>query len=198
MRKFRVMLIVAVLAMMLSVATVGWAGQSSLGCDGKNARPSAAVVVINNAKTTFDNEMTRKVTDAIMDRLAERYNVALPSAFTDKFAKAGIVDLAVAEKEDIAKVLRSDGIRYVVFAEIDPFVRKERVGLLHYGLDFTAVVPFRITDLCKNQNLFIGKFVEQSRDSTMIGFGIKNRGVALEALDKAIARMDEALQRHMP
>lgn len=199
MKKPRFLLIVMVLIIMtLSLVSLGFAGKPSLACDNSTAKPTVAVLVVNNAKTTFDADLTNKVTTGIMTKLTGLYQTVPGDVCLEKLAKAGITDIATAEKEDLARVLGADGIKYVVYAEIEPFVRKERFMAVSYGLDMTAVVPFRIIDLYNNENIYNGKFVEQARETAVIGFGIKNKTAAMQALDKVMFKISEALTARLP
>lgn len=157
---------------------------------------SVALLYVNNAKTTYDDELNKKMMKNF-DSLLKNYNVIPGGRYIELLNKTGITDITTAERTDIIEVFKSENIDYVLFAELQPFVRKERITFFSYGIDMTGIVPIKIIDLKNNKYLYNGKFTEFASDSSMIG-GIGNKSVSLIALDKVIEKMNAVIKVRLP
>lgn len=89
----------------------------------------------------------------------------------------------MAERADIVDAFSGEGIDYIVFLEVQPLVRKEKISFFTYGIDITAVVPFKVIDLVTGKYLYNGKFSEKASESTAFG-GLGNKAIALKAIEK--------------
>lgn len=157
---------------------------------------SVALLYVNNAKSTYDDEINKKMMGNF-DSLLKNYTVIPGERYIELLNKTGIADITTAERTDIVEVFKGENIDYVLFAEIQPFVRKERIAFFSYGIDMTAIVPIKIIELKNNKYLYNGKFTEFASDSTMLG-SIGNKSVSLTALDKVIEKMNAVIKVRLP
>ena len=163
-----------------------------------STKPNVAVLYLNNAKTKFDGEIDRAVLGNLARNIpATKYEYIDGKQYIEKLNKIGIVDISTAERSDIVESLEGENIDYVVFMEVQPFVRKEKVHAFNYGIEMTTQVPFKIIDVLNNKYLYNGKFVEQGAKSTSWG-GLGNKGVVMNALDKVNAGVNIILETRLP
>jgi hypothetical protein len=160
--------------------------------------PKVAILYLNNAKTTYDNEVDQSVLGNLGKAIPEtKYNLVDGTPYLEKLNKMGIVDLSTAERGDIVDAFQGEGIDYCVFLEVQPFVARDKLTFFTVGKDITAIMPVKIIDLVNNRYLYNGKFTEKASDSTMIG-GIGNKSVALKALAKIDQQIASVIEVRLP
>jgi hypothetical protein len=160
--------------------------------------PKVAVLYINNAKTTYDNEVDQKVLgDLALALPAAKYTRVDGAPYLAKLQKMGMTDLSAAERSDIVEAFKGDDVDYCLYIEVQPFVARDKVTVFTIGKDITAVVPFKIIDLANNKYLYNGKFTEKGSDSTVIGL-IGNKSVALKVLGKIDKQMAAVIGTQLP
>jgi hypothetical protein len=161
------------------------------------SKPVVAILFVNNAKTTFDDDLTNKMLPGLRNYLGDKYDVRDGAPFVERLNKNGIADISTAERSDIVEVFKGEDIDYAMYVEVQPFLRKEKHSMFSYGLDMTAVVPFKIISLKANRYLYNGKFTEIASEGTMIG-GLSNESVCLKALDIVNEKMDGVIDARLP
>ena len=160
--------------------------------------PRVAVLYVNNAKTTYDNEVDQKVlSDLALALPATKYTQVDGAPYLAKLQKMGMTDLSTAERSDIVDVFKGADVDYCLYVEVQPFVARDKVTVFTIGKDITAVVPFKIIDLANNKYLYNGKFTEKGSDSTVIGL-IGNKSVALKVLGKIDKQMAAVIGTQLP
>lgn len=163
-----------------------------------SAKPRVAVLYLNNGKTKFDEEIDQKALSNLAKCISpDKYEYIDGKPYIEALNKMGVVDISTAERTDIVDALAGQDIDYVVFMEIQPFVRKEKVHFFNYGLEFTTQIPFKIIDVVNNKYKYNGKFVEKAEDSVVVG-GLGNKAVALKAMDKANEQIETILSTRLP
>lgn len=162
-------------------------------------RPKASVSVlfINNAKTTYDDELTKKITDFLSQKVDGIYLVKSGQPFLQELNQRGIHDLVQVEKLDIAELFRQDPVDYVICADLQPFIRKEKITVFTYGKDMTATFYLKIVDIPNNKYLYNGKFIIKASDSTT-DWLIGNKSVAHMAIDKILIEIGEVISFRLP
>ena len=156
-----------------------------------------ALMFVNNAKTTYDAELNAMVGENFDKMLKPKYEVVTGTKYVELLNKAGIVDISTAERADIVNVVQGENVDYILYAELQPFIRKEKVTFFTYGLEMTAVMPIKIIDVKKNVYLYNGKFTELAKDSSAIG-GIGNKSVAIKAMANTLDKMDSVIAARLP
>ena len=93
--------------------------------------------------------------------------------------------------------MEGEKVDYVLYCEIQPFVRKEKVHLLNYGIEMTTQAPIKIIDVKNNKYLYNGKIVAKGSDSAVVG-GLGNKGSAMKALKKVTSEMKGIVVARLP
>jgi len=160
--------------------------------------PKVAVLYVNNAKTTYDDEIDQLILGNLAKSLpGNKYQYTDGEPYLERLNKLGIVDIATAERADIVAAFSGDDVDYVVFIEVEPFIRKDKVTFFTIGKEMTATVPFKVIDLVNNRYLYNGKFVEKATDSSMIG-NIGNKSVSNKAILKINEQVASVLSVRLP
>ena len=196
--RFMVALVVA-LVVLITAMPVGLAGKSVMPEAQKPAaKPVVTVMVVNNAKTTFDADLTERITGHITGRLAGYYGFVPGETSLVRLARAGIEDVAAADSRDVARVLRGMGVDCAVYVELAPFVRKEKWTVFTHGMEMTAVLPVKIIGAKSGRSLYTGKVVEKAAGGTFVLLGLGNKPVAEEAVDQALVKLDRVMAEFLP
>ena len=160
------------------------------------AKPVVATIFVNNAKTTFDDEITKKLTDRFNAKLV-MYDVRPGDKYVEKLSKMGVTDVTIAERSDIVQAFAGEGVDYLVYAEVQPLIRKEWMSMFNYGYDIVVVIPVKIVDIKNNKYLYNGKFIEQADNSAVIG-NVGTKAGVLKAMDQIFIKTDEVLTSRLP
>lgn len=160
--------------------------------------PKVVVLYVNNSKSTYDDEVDKNIKSNLAKAISpEKYLMIEGSPYVEKLKKAGITDIATAERADVISAFAGDDLDYVIFLEVQPFVARDKMTFFTIGKDVTATVPFKMIDVVNNRYLYNGKFTEKVSDSTIIG-GIGNKSVAMKALDKINAQINAVIADRLP
>ena len=169
-----------------------------------DSRAKVALIFVNNAKTTYDDELNQIAMESLTKALNPKYEVVPGTKYVDLLQKSGIVDITTAERSDINEVFRGEDFAYIVYAELQPFVRKQTMTTFTTGMDMTAILPLKIIDPNTGKYLYTGKMTEFARDSTIItllgypiGF-IGNKSVAIMALRVALEKAAVVIGTRLP
>lgn len=160
--------------------------------------PRVAILYINNAKSTYDDEVDQSILTALGRDLPEEHYLLVDGApYIEKLNKVGIVDISTAERADIVDVFQGENVDYCIFLEVQPFVARDKMTFFTVGKDITTAVPFKIIDLVNGKYLYNGKFTEKASDSSMLG-GIGNKSVALKALGNVNEQVASVISTRLP
>ncbi len=160
--------------------------------------PKVAVLYVNNAKTTYDDEIDQLLLGNLAKCLpGDKYQYIDGTPYLERLNKIGIVDIATAERADIVGAFLGDDVDYVVFMELEPFIRKDKMTFFTVGKEMTATLPLKIIDLLNNRYLYNGKFVEKATDSSMVG-NIGNKSVSNKALIKINEQVTSVIAVRLP
>ncbi len=162
-----------------------------------STKKKIALMFVNNAKATYDAELNAMISDNFDQLLKPKYEVIQGTKYVELLNKAGIVDITTAERGDIMAIVKGEDVDYIFYAELQPFLRKEKITFFTYGLEMTAIVPIKIIDVKENRYIYNGKFTELAKDSSAIG-GIGNKSVALKALRSTLDKMNDVVNARMP
>lgn len=186
------MLVSLVLVMVLFSVTTNRVLASGLGVTPENkTKPVIATIYINNAKSTYDDEIMKKLTERFNSKLA-MYTIIPGEKYLQKLNKIGVTDITVAERSDIVQVFADEGIDYVVYAEVQPPILKEWMSFFNVGISATVTIPVKMIDVKNNKYLYNGKFTEQADNSSVLG-GVGTKAAVIMAMDKIFVKSDEVL-----
>lgn len=159
-------------------------------------KPVVATIYINNAKSTYDEEIIKKLTERFNSKLA-MYNIVPGEKYVQKLNKIGVTDITVAERADLVQVFADEGVDYVVYAEVQPPILKHWMSFFNVGVAATVTIPVKIIDVKNNKYLYNGKFTEQADNSSMLG-GVGTKAAVITAMDKILVKSDEVLLNRLP
>jgi hypothetical protein len=199
-KKFSLKILVALFCFTLfsAVASAAVNFDTSLpGAANTAPKKKLALMFVNNSKTTYDAELDAMIGENFDRMLKTKYDVVTGTKYVELLNKAGIVDISTAERADIVNVVLGENVDYILYAELQPFIRKEKITFFTYGLEMTAVMPIKIIDVKKNVYLYNGKFTELAKDSSAIG-GIGNKSVAIKAMANTLDKMDSVIAARLP
>lgn len=189
-----------VLVMMLSIFSTNVAlastGDEAVVITENKTKPVVATIYINNAKSTYDDEITKKLTERFNAKLLT-YDLRPGDKYVQKLNKMGVTDITVAERTDIVQAFADEGIDYVVYAEIQPPIFKQWVSFFNQGVAATVTIPVKIIDVKANKYLYNGKFTEQADNSAVFG-GVGTKAAVIMAMDKILVKSDEILVNKLP
>lgn len=154
-------------------------------------RPGIVLLYVNNAKTTYDGEINKKMTNNFAT-LLQQYELIPGQLHVEKLTGNGTGDIALVERGAIAEVCKGEAADFALVVEVQPFIRKERLTFSPYGTDITAVMSVKLIDLKGNKYLINGQFNATAKDSSAIG-SIGNKALALKSLDLAIEQLNPAI-----
>lgn len=160
--------------------------------------PKVAVMYINNAQTTYNDEIDGILLPALKSSINQdlyQYIEGVP--YIERLKKVGIIDITTAERADIMEAFKGEDITFAVFLQVDPFIRKDKITFFTIGKEMTAIVSFKIIDIANNKYLYNGKFTEVAKDSSMIG-AIGNKSVSLKALSKVSEQLTAVIDVRLP
>ncbi len=163
----------------------------------ERTKASVSIIFINNAKTTYDDELNNKINNWMNGKVEGLYNIIPNAQPLSKLKALGIEDIAMAEKKDLIETFADSRTDYIVYAELQPFIRKEKITVFTYGKDMTATMIFKILDVPNSKYLYNGKFIIKGSDSTSEWF-IGNKSVAFKAIESVLIEMGEVISFRLP
>lgn len=183
---------------LLAAALLVIAGSLAFAAERTSRKPVVVVLYQNHAETDYNKAIDKK--------FMKNFKAALPAStyvwvdgknVMKKLQEQGIDDIYTAERSDIIRALGNEPVDYVLYAEAQPFIRKEKSSWFSHGIEMTTQVPFKIVDVAGDKYLYSGQLSIKADSTTFIG-GIGNRGVVMEAVDKANQRISEIIAQRMP
>lgn len=193
-KRFLCTLLIVLCGMSLMGVALAAAGADPSPAGGKK---KIAIMFVNDAKTTYDSELNSAIGRNFDQLFAAKYEMRPGEKYIELLNKAGIVDVAAAERADIMAVVKGEDLDYILYAELQPFLRKEKITAFTYGIEMTAIMPIKIIDVKQNVYVYNGKFTEIAKDSSAVG-GIGNKSVALKALRYTLEKMNAVVAERMP
>ncbi|MBP2627390.1 MAG: hypothetical protein H6Q68_2101 [Firmicutes bacterium] len=163
----------------------------------ERTKASVSVIFINNAKTTYDDELTNKISNWMNGKVEGLYNINPNTQPLTKLKALGFEDIAIIEKKDLVEAFADNHTDYIVYAGLQPFARKEKIHVFTYGKDMTATMMLKIVDVPNNKYLYNGKFIIKGSDSSSEWL-IGNKSVALIAIDSILIEMGEVISFRLP
>ncbi len=164
----------------------------------KSTLPKVVVMYVNNAKSTYDDEVDKEIFKYLNQAMPEDvYELVDGAPYMEKLNKMGYMDISMAERADIIAAFEGEDIDYCLYLEIQPFVARDKISFFSVGKDVTTAIPFKLINMGTGRYIFNGTFTEKASDSSMIG-GIGNKSVALKAIDSAGEKILSEIQVRLP
>ncbi len=159
-------------------------------------KPVVAAIYVNNAKVTYDNEITAKLTERFNAKL-KMYEIRKGDKYVEKLQKMGVTDITTAERTDILQAFEGEGVDYVVYAEVQPPILRQWESMFNMGYAATVTIPVKLIDVKGGKYIYNGKFTEQADNSTVIG-NVGTKAAVMKAMDRIFVKTDELLVSRMP
>jgi len=172
------------------------AAKTDANTDLNKTKPVVVTIYINNAKSTYDDEITKKLADRFNAKLTS-YDIHSGEKFIEKLNKMGVTDITSAERADIVGAFNGESVDYVVYAEVQPPIINSWRSMFNIGIKATVTIPVKILDIKNNKYLYNGKFTDQADNSTMFG-GVGTKAAVLSAMDLVLVKTDEILTNRIP
>jgi hypothetical protein len=171
-------------------------------------RSTVVNIFINRTDSDYNGDVEKKV-----DELFQRKTNGIYQVIPQDHFKAAIKELLAGKKGQITNdELFSffgvdDGVKYVIYLEMAPFVADGYYNVLKMETCSTAIMTLKILDISKHAILFDSAIQSSSREHTAtwslestIGsaFSVNNQVVAMRALDTALFKAGEAISQYLP
>jgi hypothetical protein len=170
-------------------------------------KASVAVIVVNNAGTDYDAELTEKMADWVKKKFDGVYDVRPAAPFVARLRAAGAADLDAAKKAAVGETFRSEAVDYVVYIELKPFTVDGHVALFRYGRNVTADILVRMYDVVRDQYLHDATLSRQAAkdeqsvflDERIVAlFTVNTKKISLRALDNSLFHAGEIISVKLP
>ena len=160
--------------------------------------PKVAVMYVNNSQTDFYKAIDKEIMKnfkVILNPYVYQFIDGTP--YLEALADMGIEDLTTAERADILDAYEGSDIDYIIFLQIEPMLRKDKVTTFTKGKEMTAVAPFKILDLKNRKALYNGR-VTRVGDRSTVFFKLGNKSVALEAIELINDKVNYEIKKRLP
>ena len=160
--------------------------------------PKVAVMYVNNSQTDFYKAIDKEIMKnfkVILNPYVYQFIDGTP--YLEALADMGIEDLTTAERADILDAYEGSDIDYIIFLQIEPMLRKDKVTTFTKGKEMTAVAPFKILDLKNRKALYNGR-VTRVGDRSTVFFKLGNKSVALEAIGLINDKVNYEIKKRLP
>ena len=145
--------------------------------------PKVAVMYVNNSQADYYKAIDKEIMKnfkVILNPYIYQFIDGTP--YMKQLAEMGIEDLTTAERADILDAYEGSDIDYVIFLQIEPMLRKDKVSTFSKGKEMTATAPFKMLDIKNRKALYNGRITKVGETSTMF-FKLGNKGAAMEAIE---------------
>lgn len=173
-----------------SLALIGTAKLSKL--------PKVAVMYVNNSQTDYYKSIDKEIYKnfkVVLNPYVYQFVDGTP--YMEALAEIGIEDLTTAERADILDIYENTDVDYVLFLQIEPMLRKDKVSTFSKGKEMTAVAPFKMLDIKNRKALYNGRITRVGDKSTMF-FKLGNKSAAMEAIEMINEKINYEIKKRLP
>ena len=160
--------------------------------------PKVAVMYVNNSQADYYKAIDKEIMKnfkVILNPYIYQFIDGTP--YMKQLAEMGIEDLTTAERADILDAYEGSDIDYVIFLQIEPMLRKDKVSTFSKGKEMTAVAPFKILDIKNRKALYNGRITRVGETSTMF-FKLGNKAAAVEAIEMINEKVNYEIKKRLP
>ena len=160
--------------------------------------PKVAVMYVNNSQADYYRAIDKEVMKnfkVILNPYVYQFVDGTP--YMKELAEMGIEDITTAERADILDIYENTDIDYVIFLQIEPMWRKDKVSTFSKGKEMTAIAPFKMLDVKRKKALYNGRITKVGESSTMF-FKLGNKSVALEAIELINEKINYEIKKRLP
>lgn len=160
--------------------------------------PKVAVMYVNNSQADYYKSIDKEIMKnfkVILNPYIYQFVDGTP--YMKYLAEMGIEDLTTAERADILDAYEGSDIDYVIFLQIEPMMRKDKVSTFSKGKEMTATAPFKMLDIKNRKALYNGRITKVGETSTMF-FKLGNKGAAMEAIEMINDKVNYEIKKRLP
>ncbi|MBQ5672897.1 MAG: hypothetical protein IIV46_01645 [Phascolarctobacterium sp.] len=160
--------------------------------------PKVAVMYVNNSQADYYKAIDKEIMKnfkVILNPYIYQFVDGTP--YMKQLAEMGIEDLTTAERADILDAYEGSDIDYVIFLQIEPMLRKDKVSTFSKGKEMTATAPFKMLDIKNRKALYNGRITRVGETSTMF-FKLGNKSVAMEAIEMINDKVNYEIKKRLP
>ena len=160
--------------------------------------PKVAVMYVNNSQADYYKAIDKEIMKnfkVILNPYIYQFIDGTP--YMKQLAEMGIEDLTTAERADILDAYEGSDIDYVIFLQIEPMLRKDKVSTFSKGKEMTATAPFKMLDIKNRKALYNGRITRVGETSTMF-FKLGNKSVAMEAIEMINEKVNYEIKKRLP
>ena len=160
--------------------------------------PKVAVMYVNNSQADYYKAIDKEIMKnfkVILNPYIYQFIDGTP--YMKQLAEMGIEDLTTAERADILDAYEGSDIDYVIFLQIEPMLRKDKVSTFSKGKEMTATAPFKMLDIKNRKALYNGRITKVGETSTMF-FKLGNKGAAMEAIEMINDKVNYEIKKRLP
>ena len=160
--------------------------------------PKVAVMYVNNSQASYYKAIDKEIMKnfkVILNPYIYQFIDGTP--YMKQLAEMGIEDLTTAERADILDAYEGSDIDYVIFLQIEPMWRKDKVTTFSKGKEMTAVASFKMLDIKNRKALYNGRITRVGETSTMF-FKLGNKSVAMEAIELINEKVNYEIKKRLP
>ena len=160
--------------------------------------PKVAVMYVNNSQADYYKAIDKEIMKnfkVVLNPYVYQFVDGTP--YMKELAEMGIEDLTTAERADILDIYENTDIDYVIFLQIEPMWRKDKVSTFSKGKEMTAIAPFKMLDVKLRKALYNGRITRVGESSTMF-FKLGNKSVAMEAIELINEKVNYEIKKRLP
>ncbi len=160
--------------------------------------PKVAVMYVNNSQADYYKDIDKEIMKnfkVILNPYVYQFVDGTP--YMKELAEIGIEDLTSAERADILDVYENSDVDYVIFLQIEPMLRKDKVSTFTKGKEMTATAPFKMLDIKRRKALYNGRITKVGEKSTMF-FKLGNKSAAMEAIELINEKINYEIKKRLP
>ncbi len=160
--------------------------------------PKVAVMYVTNSQADYYKSIDKEIMEnfkVILNPYIYQFIDGTP--YMKQLAEMGIEDLTTAERADILDAYEGSDIDYVIFLQIEPMLRKDKVSTFTKGKEMTAVAPFKMLDIKNRKALYNGRITRVGETSTMF-FKLGNKAASVEAIEMINEKVNYEIKKRLP
>jgi len=174
-----------------------------LGFAQERPKATVTIVYINNSNCSFDSVLDEHVMNVLHGKVDGIYNI-IPG---DYYKKNLFDSNQNPSPNRIIDTVQNDNIDYLIYFQLQPFNRKERMALFRYGKDMTATAILRIYSGKNGKCLFEKNFSAKAsddqtqvflEDSLTAWIAIRSKNLGVAASDKVLYQAGEYISVNLP
>ncbi|MBP2650528.1 MAG: hypothetical protein H6Q74_1353 [Firmicutes bacterium] len=166
-------------------------------------KASIAIVYNNNSNSAFNSAIDEHVMNFFHKKVDGIYNLVSGDNYKKNLFNNG----TFPSPSVIVDAVQNDNIDYIIYLQLQPFQRKEKVAIFRYGKDMTVTAILNIyngnTGKCLFSKTFSANAADDKsqvflEDSITSWITIRSKNLGLESVDKVLYQAGEYISVNLP